>query len=174
MSTWLTSCYKLSRPFGFPGTILFKQGKVQISKLEQKINRIAPLTTTVTCKSQTTTFNTEMEQQWKQNQHQLPEEDFVNALNFFHNIRKSELRETSSHQTTEKLNDNHEDQNQEDKERAKDDVKEFYNLICTHKARNTRRKAIKLCWHKLQQRTFYNHKIGTKQLQPQEQCWPPQ
>ncbi len=37
--------------FGFPKTILFKQGKVQVSKLEQKINRMAPLTTTITCKS---------------------------------------------------------------------------------------------------------------------------
>ncbi len=160
--------------FGFPGTILFKQGKVQISKLEQKINKMALLTTTVTCKSRTTTFNTETEQQWKQNQHQLLEEDFVNEINFFHNIRKSELRETSSHQTTEKLDDNHEDQNQEDEERAEDDLEELDNLICTHKAGNPRRKAIKLCRHKLQRRTFCNHKIGTKLIQLQEECWPPQ
>jgi hypothetical protein len=72
--------------YGFPKTILFKQGKVQVSKLEQNINKMAPLTMTVACKSRMTTFNTETEQQWKQNQHQLPEEDFVNAMNFFHNI----------------------------------------------------------------------------------------
>ncbi len=53
----------------------------------------------------------EMEQQWKLNQHHLLEEEFVNAVNFFHDIQNSELSETSSHQTTqqdtEKLNDNH-------------------------------------------------------------------
>jgi hypothetical protein len=97
--------------FGFPRMILFKQGKVQVSKLEQKINKMAPLIMTVTCKSQPTTFNMEMEQQWKLNQHHLLEEEFVNAVNFFHDIQNSELSETSSHQTTqqdtEKLNDNH-------------------------------------------------------------------
>jgi hypothetical protein len=72
--------------FGFPGTILFKQGKVQISKLEQKINKMAPLMLTITCKIRTTTLNTETEQQWKQNQHQLPQEKFINAMNLFHNI----------------------------------------------------------------------------------------
>jgi hypothetical protein len=47
----------------FPKTILFKQGKVQVSKLEKKINKMAPLETTVTCRSRMTTFNTETEQQ---------------------------------------------------------------------------------------------------------------
>jgi hypothetical protein len=36
--------------FGIPDTLLLKQGKVPISKLQQKINQIAPLTKTVTCK----------------------------------------------------------------------------------------------------------------------------
>jgi len=80
-------------------------------ELEQKINKMAPLIMKVTCKCRPTTFNTEMEQQWKLNQHHLLEEEFVNAINFFHNIQNSELSETSSHQTTQqatdKLNGNH-------------------------------------------------------------------
>jgi hypothetical protein len=76
---------------GFPKTICFKQGKVQVSKLERKLNEMAPLGTKVTCKSWTTTFNTETEQQWKQNQQLLTGEDFVNMMNFFHNVRKPEF-----------------------------------------------------------------------------------
>ncbi len=93
-------------------------------------------------------------------------------MNLFHNIWNSEIGETSSHQTTqqetEKLDDNHGDQTQEDEERTEDDLEEFGNFICTHKASNPRRKTIKLCRHKLQRRPFYNHKIGTEKLQPQE------
>jgi hypothetical protein len=37
--------------YGYPRTIFLKQGKVQVSKLEKKINELAPLETTVTCKS---------------------------------------------------------------------------------------------------------------------------
>jgi hypothetical protein len=44
--------------FGFPGRILFKEGKVKVSQLEKKM---APITTTVTCKSRPCTFNTETE-----------------------------------------------------------------------------------------------------------------
>jgi hypothetical protein len=164
--------------FGFPRTILFKQGKVQI-KLELKINKMTPLTMTVTCKSWATTYNTDTEQQWEQNQHQLPEQEFFEAVNFFHNIRKSELGEILSHQTaqqgTEKLDNNHGGQTQEEEERTKEDLEEFGNVISTHKAGNPRRKMIKLCQHKLQQRPVYNHKFRTKQLQPQEEDWlPPQ
>jgi hypothetical protein len=94
------------------------------------------------------------------------EEEFVNAINFFYNIRNSELSEAMSHQTTqqemEKPDDSHEDRIQEDKEGVEDDLEEVNNFICTHKSGNPRRKTIKLCWHKLQLRTFYSHKIGTK------------
>jgi len=61
---WFNKC-------GYPKIIRFKQGKVQVSKIEEKINKTAPLKTTVTCRSQMTTFNMEIKQQWEQNQHQL-------------------------------------------------------------------------------------------------------
>jgi hypothetical protein len=54
--------------YGSLETISFKQGKVQVSKLEKKINDLAPLEQEVTCKSRMNTFNTEVEQQWEQNQ----------------------------------------------------------------------------------------------------------
>jgi hypothetical protein len=47
--------------YGYPRMIFLKQGKVQVSKLEKKIKEFAPLETTVTCKSQMNTFNTEIE-----------------------------------------------------------------------------------------------------------------
>ncbi len=131
---------------------------------------------TVTCKTRPTTFNTETEQQWKLNQHQLLEEEFVNAVNFFHNIQNSELSEDSSHQTTppdtEKLNDNHEDLTQGEKEEVKDDLEEVDNLIGTHKSGTSRRKSIRLCQHKLQRRALCHHKHRTKRIQPQGEFWP--
>jgi hypothetical protein len=109
---------------GIPKTILLKQGKVQISKLEKKIYKRTPLPKTVACRSQSTTFNTETEQQWQQNQHQLPEEEFINAVNFFHNLRNPELGERSNHQMAQpgtcQFHDNHEDQIQEDEEGVDD------------------------------------------------------
>jgi hypothetical protein len=51
------------RTYGYPETISFKQGKVQVSKLEKKINDLAPLEQKVTCRSRMNTFNTEVEQQ---------------------------------------------------------------------------------------------------------------
>jgi len=123
---------------------------------------MAPLTTTVTCKSRPTTFNTDSEQQWKLHQHQLLEEEFVNAVNFFCHIRT---------QWNFKSSDN---PKQEDKEGVEDDLEEVDNLLCPHKSGNPKRKMIKLCRHTLQQRTFCSHKIGTKWLQPKEEFWPQQ
>jgi len=109
---------------GIPKTILLKQGKVQISKLEKKIYKRTPLPKMVACRSQSTTFNTETEQQWQQNQHQLPEEEFINAVNFFHNLRNPELGERSNHQMAQpgtcQFHNNHEDQIQEDEEGVDD------------------------------------------------------
>jgi len=50
------------KPYGFPETISFKQGKVQTSKLERMINDLATLEQTVSCRSRKDTFNTEIEQ----------------------------------------------------------------------------------------------------------------
>jgi hypothetical protein len=50
--------------FGFPQTIHFKEGKVRVSQLAQKINNMAP-PMTLTCKNWPTTFNTETKQKWK-------------------------------------------------------------------------------------------------------------
>jgi hypothetical protein len=114
----------------------FKEGKVQVSQLEQKLNKMAPMTTTITCKSRPTTFNTETEQQWRLDQHQLLEGEFVNAVNFFHNIQNPELGETAVPQTTnqgtEKLQDVHEKQGPEDEDEVEDDLEEMKNQLCTH------------------------------------------
>jgi len=38
------------------------------------------------------TFNTEVEQQWKQNQHEVSEEEFVNTVNFFYKLQELEQK----------------------------------------------------------------------------------
>jgi hypothetical protein len=84
--------------FGVPREIHLKEGMVKVSQLTQRINKLKPLTTVI-CKSWSTTFNTEIEHQWLITRHQLPEEDFVKAFNFFHNIHNPELGETQMPQT---------------------------------------------------------------------------
>jgi hypothetical protein len=68
--------------FGLPREIHLKEGKVKVSQLAQRINKLTP-TTTVTCKNWSTIFNTEIKHQWRLTRPQLLEEDFVNAVNFF-------------------------------------------------------------------------------------------
>jgi hypothetical protein len=75
-------------PFGLPETISFKQGKVQTSKLEKRINDLTPLRQRISGRSRKDTFNTEIEQQWQQNQHELSGEEFVQAWNFLNNLQK--------------------------------------------------------------------------------------
>ncbi len=76
------------KPYGYPEMISFKQGKVQTSRMEKMINDLAPLTQTVTCRSRKDTFNTEVEQQWQQNQHEISEEEFVHTFNFLHGLQE--------------------------------------------------------------------------------------
>jgi len=109
--------------------------KVQVSQLEKMINKIAHITMTITCKSRPTTSNTKTKQQWRLNQHQLLEGEFVNAVNFFHNIWNPELGETPvpqmTKQGTEKLHDVHKEQGQEDEDEVEDDLQEMKNQLCT-------------------------------------------
>ncbi len=76
------------KPYRFPETISFKQGKVQTCKLEKIINDLAPLEQRVSCWSRKETFNMEIEQQWQQNQHEISEEEFIHTLNFLCNLQK--------------------------------------------------------------------------------------
>ncbi len=57
-----------------------------------KINDWVPLEQKVICKSRMETFNTEVEQQWKQNQHEVSEEEFVNTVNFFYELQEPEQK----------------------------------------------------------------------------------
>jgi hypothetical protein len=84
------------KPYGYPKTISFKQGKAQTSKCEKAINDVAPLKQRVICKTRKDTFNTEVEQQWQQNQHEISEEEFVHTINFLHKLQKPENKEPLS------------------------------------------------------------------------------
>ena len=65
---------------------------MQASKLEKKINDWVPLEQKVICKRRMDTFNTEVEQQWKQNQHEVSEEKFINTVNFFYKLQELEQK----------------------------------------------------------------------------------
>jgi hypothetical protein len=75
------------KPYGFPETIYFGQGKVQTSKLEKMLNDLAPLEQKISCRSRKDTFNTEIEKLWQQNKHEISEEEFVHTFNFFCNLQ---------------------------------------------------------------------------------------
>jgi hypothetical protein len=110
------------------------------------------------------TFNTEIEQQWKQNQQQTSEEEFVDMVNFFHKTRKLELERQWSSINSRDFEDNDEnsesDENsdQENKDEAENNFEENnFEEICrltnSHPTNQSKRKSIRLCRHKLQGRT---------------------
>jgi hypothetical protein len=152
--------------YSYPGTISFKQGKVQVSKLEKKINKLAPLEQTVTYKSRMNTFNTETEQQWKQNQRQISEEEFVNMVNFFHNLRKPELERKWSNVNLRDSDDDDENSDQENEDEAENDFKEIGHLTTNHPTSQLRWKTISLCRHKLQGRTGCRPRGWRQRLRP--------
>jgi hypothetical protein len=53
---------------------------VQTSKLERRINELVPLKQKISCRSRKDTFNPEIEQQWRQNQNEISEEEFIHTV----------------------------------------------------------------------------------------------
>ncbi len=138
-------------------TISFKQGKVQASKLEKKINEWAPLERRVTCKNRINTFNPEVEQQWEQNQQELPEEEFINTVNFFYELQEPEHKknwgDTNSRHLDITENYPETDSNSEDEDEPEYNLDNLFQLSDDQLTYQTRRKSISLCRHKLQGRT---------------------
>jgi len=137
------------KQYGIPREIHFKKGKVEVSQLTQKINQLALPTdkTKVQGKSWNSTFNTEIECQWKLTHSQIPEEDFVTAVNFFHELQNPVLDiihrppTLDSDMGDKKLIYNlHEDDHEGTEE--EDEIK--YN----HWHSSRKRKMIWLCHHK--------------------------
>jgi hypothetical protein len=164
------------KTYGYPDTISFKQGKVPVSKLQKKINEGAPLTQGVTCKSRNMTFNTEIQQQWEQNQHEISEEEYVSTLNFLHELQEPEHDQdwdnlnSGDHWTTEdhlETNDT-----SEDKDEVEYDLDNFLYFSNDQTTYQPKRKNISLCRHKLQRRLgckSRNWRQVPRQLQPD---WP--
>jgi len=139
--------------YGFPETILFKQGKVQTSKLESQINELMPLGHKISCQSRKDNFNPEIEQQWQQNQDDISEEEFVHTLNFFCNLQNL-ARTKSSGNNQEHFNGNYEDLTDvEDFTGGEDDLEDDYEelpLIGNQQLHHSsKRKHVSLCRHKL-------------------------
>jgi hypothetical protein len=149
------------KPYGFPETISFKQGKVQTSKLEKMINDLASLEQRVSCRSRKDTFNTEIEQQWQQNQHEISEEEFVHNLNFLCNLQKPANGKQLGN-NPETFNDNYEDLTEVKVEEAtvdryelESDFEDLLHIDNDQPINPRKRKSVSLCQHKLQGRTGY-------------------
>jgi hypothetical protein len=142
------------RIYGYPETISFKQGKVQASKLEKKINDLAPLKQKVTCKSRMDTFNTEVEQKWEQNQHEISQEEFADKINFFHEFQEPEQEknwvDTNSGYSEATGKNLVTDGDLENEDEPGNGLEDLYD---NHPANQPRRKSVSLCRHKLQGRT---------------------
>jgi hypothetical protein len=166
------------KTYGYPDTISFKQGKVQVSKLEKKINNWVPLEQRVTCKSRNNIFNTEVEQQWEQNQHEIPEEEFVNTVNFFYELQEPEHNQdwgnTNSgyHQITENYRET--DGTSEDEDRPEYDLDDLLHFSDNRPTYQPKRKSISLCRHKLQGRTGCRSRSWRQQSRQHEQNWLPE
>jgi hypothetical protein len=152
------------KPYGFPEVISFKQGKVQTSKLEKLINDLAPLEQRVSCRSRKDAFNTEIEQQWQQNQHEISEEEFVHTLNFLCDLQKPG-NEKHVGNTTRAFNDNYEDlpkvnEDAEDGDELESDFEDLGHIGNYQPTNSRKRKSVSLCRHKLQERAGYRSRRG--------------
>jgi hypothetical protein len=142
------------QPYVLPETILFKQGKVQTSKLESRINELITLEQKINCQNRKDTFNPEIEQQWQQNQNEISEEEFVHTLNFFCNLQNP-ARTKSSDNDQGHFDGNYEDLTDvEDFTGSEDDSEDEYKeppLIDDQQLHQiSKRKHVSLCRHKLQ------------------------
>ncbi len=136
---------------------------MQTNKLEKRINNLAPLEQRISCQSRKDTFNTEIEQQWQQNQHELSEEEFVQALNFLCNLQKpAEIKPWST--TSETFNDTYEaltddEDITEDSDEHEGDFENLLHLDNDQPTNLKKRKNVSLCRHKLQGQTGYRSRI---------------
>jgi hypothetical protein len=142
------------QPFGFPETIFFKQGKVQTSKLESRINELIPLKRKISCQSRKYIFNLEIEQQWQQNQNEISAEEFVHNLNFLCNLQNP-ARTTSSDNNQGRFDGNCQDLTDvKDFTGPEDDLEEEYEELPPIDDQQlchlSKRKHVSLCRHKLQ------------------------
>ncbi len=141
------------------GDHFYQASKVQTSKLEKRINALTPLKQRISCQSRKDTFNTEIEQQWQQNQHELSREEFVQAWNFLNNLQKPAKNEPWSN-TFEAYNNAYENPTDdediaEDSDEHEDDLKNLLHLNDDQPTNLKKRKDVSLCRHKLQRRPGY-------------------
>jgi hypothetical protein len=135
---------------------------VQTSKLEKMINNLATLEHRVSCRSRDDTFNTEIQQQWQQNQNEISEEEFVHTLNFFCGLQEP-INEQHLGNTNRAINNNYEDlteadEDTEDEDELESDFGDLEQIGDEQPTNLRRRKSISLCRYKLQGRTGYRSK----------------
>jgi hypothetical protein len=156
------------QPYGHPETIMFNQGKVQTSKLEDRINKQAPLGQKINCRSRKNTFNLEIEQQWQQNQDEISNEEFVHTLNFFSNLQKpakpsdnDQGHFSSNYKNLTDVEDFTESENEyEDEHELIPQTDRQFRQI-------SKRKQISLCRHKLQNRAHGQSRRWRQATDPQ-------
>ncbi len=131
-----------------------------------------PLEQKISCRSRKGTFNTEMEQQWQQNQGDISEEEFVHTLNFFCNLQSPD-RTKFSDNNQERFNGNYDDLTDiEDFKGNGDDTEDEYEVLPQIDYQQPRqfnkRKQVSLCRHKLKNRAHGQSRCGRQatDLQP--------
>jgi len=156
-------CNYWCKPYGFPETISFKQGKVQTSRLGKRINDLAPIGHKISCWSRQNTFNTEIEQQWQQNQNEISEEEFVHTLNFLCDLQKPSKTKPfdDTHTTFDRSYESLTDvaDSTDDSEEPEDEFEDLLQLDNGQPIYLSKRKNVCLCWHKLQGRTGCRSRI---------------
>jgi hypothetical protein len=164
------------KTYRYPDTISIKQGKVEVSKLQKKINDWAPLEQGVTCKSRNMTFNNEIQQQWEQNQQEISEEEFISTINFLHELQEPEQAQdwdnlnSGDHWITEDHLET--DDTSEDEDEVEYDLDSSLHFGNDQMTYQPKRINISLCRHKLQRRLGCRSKNWRQlsgQLQPD---WP--
>ncbi len=144
------------KPHGFPESISFKQDKVQTSKLENRINDLAPLKQRISCQSRRDPFNPETEQQWQQNQNEICEEEFIHTLNFLYDFQKPARTKPSDDKP--KHFDAHDEDLTDvedfpgDRDEPEDKFKDLPQPDDDQPNYLSKRKHVSLCQHKLQRR----------------------
>jgi hypothetical protein len=108
------------------------------------------------------TFNTEVEQQWQQNQHEMTVKEFVHTINFLCGLQKPRNEGPFSNNTG-RVNESYKDPPEDDddldnEDKSESDFGDLDQISDEQPTNPIRRKSISLCRHKLQGKTGYRSK----------------
>ena len=123
-----------------------------------------PLKQKISCQSRKDTFNPEIEQQWRQNQNEISEEEFVHTLNFLCDLQKP-ARTKLSDDNLGPLDVNYKDLTHVedfigDGDEPEDEFEDLPQVDDDQLYHLSKRKHVSLCRHKLQNKPTANPEAG--------------